>query len=537
MPHTCPGLVIDYVRMEVTVRTDSGPHREQDKTMAFTLAYDSGDPLAAPADALIVPVRAGDDGTARFDGPSADADAALDGALAELATDARFAGKPGTTLVVPTLGRMSARRVVLTGIGGTGSPDVETLRRAWGAAIVAAREAGVEQIVSALPDGADAAAVLEGAAQGALLGGYRFETYFGSIKNEKPVPAIDSVTFVDARLDEATVETALERGAAVADAVNLARDLTHEPGGVLSPEKVADFAKQLAKKAGLECEIFGPKELAKMGAEAILTVGKGSANEPRMIHLTYKPKKAGKDIRSIGLVGKCITFDTGGYSIKPGDAMVDMKGDMAGGAAVLGAMSALKTLGCPYEVHGVICAAENMISGEAFRPDDIIRGMNGVTMEIISTDAEGRLVLSDGLVYTSRLGVGEMIDLATLTGAKVVALGAETTALYANRDDLAENLLASAKRAGELMWRMPLAEALEGQIKSDIADIKNSGGRAGGSITAALFLQHFSEGLPWAHLDIAGANRTKTSSAYTPKGTTGVGVRTLLDYLTEGVAV
>ena len=167
-------------------------------------------------------------------------------------------------------------------------------------------------------------------------------------------------------------------------------------------------------------------------------------------------------------------------------------------------------------------------------PDDIIIGMNGVTMEILSTDAEGRLVLADGLVYTSKLGVGEMIDLATLTGAKVIALGEETTALYANRDDLAENLLASAKRSGELMWRMPLTEALEGQIKSDIADIKNTGGRAGGSITAALFLQHFSEGLPWAHLDIAGANRTKTGRAYTPKGTTGVGVRTLLDYLTEG---
>ncbi len=506
-------------------------------TTPFTLSYDSGNPLEAEADALILPVRASAAGEPRFEGPVSDANTRLGGELERLAADARFTGKPGSTLVAPTIGQMKTRRVVLTGLGSAESLDTETLRKAWGSAITAVRDAGARAVVSALPAGGDAAVLLEGAVQGALLGAYRFETYFGTVKNEKPALQIESLSFVDDRLDEAAAKTALKRGAAVADAVAVARDLTHEPGGVLSPARVADLAKELAKKAGLDCEIFGPRELARMGAEAILTVGKGSSNEPRMIHLTYKPKDAKKDVRSIGLVGKCITFDTGGYSIKPADAMVDMKGDMAGGAAVLGTMTALKTLGCPYEVHAVICAAENMISGEAFRPDDIIRGMNGVTMEIVSTDAEGRLVLSDGLVYTSKLGVGEMIDLATLTGAKIIALGDETTALYANRDDLAENLLASAKRAGELMWRMPLTEALEGQIKSEIADIKNTGGRPGGSITAALFLQHFSEGLPWAHLDIAGANRTKTGSAYTPKGATGVGVRTLLDYLTEGAQV
>lgn len=503
--------------------------------MVFAHSHRAGNPLDIEADALILPIRVNDAGELQFTGVAGKANTALDGVLRELATDARFAGKPGTTLVVPTLGRMNARRVVLTGIGSAETPDTEILRKAWGAAATAARDAGAKIVVSALPDGEHPAMLLEGAVQGVLLGSYRFETYFGSVKNEKPIPAIESLSFVDERLDEKPAKSALERGGVLAEGVMLARDLTHEPGGVLSPAKVADFAKQMAKKTGLDCEVFGPKELAKMGAEAILTVGKGSANEPRMIHLTYKPKNAKKGVRSIGLVGKCITFDTGGYSIKPADAMIDMKGDMAGGAAVLGAMSALQTLGCPYEVHGVICAAENMISGEAFRPDDIIRGMNGVTMEILSTDAEGRLVLSDGLVYTSKLGVDEMIDLATLTGAKVIALGDETTALYANRDELADGLLASAKRAGELMWRMPLTEALEAQIKSDIADIKNTGGRAGGSITAALFLQHFSEGLPWAHLDIAGANRTKTGNAYTPKGTTGVGVRTLIDYLTEGV--
>ena len=502
--------------------------------MTIALSYHTGDPLDRASDALILPIRASDTGELQFSGIVGTANSALDGALAELAADARFTGKPGTTLIVATLGRMKTRRLVLTGLGSADAPNVETLRKAWGAAVTAARDAGAKTVVSALPAGASGAAMLEGAVQGALLGAYRFQTYFGTIKNEKPAPEIESLTFVDSSSDENVAERAMARGTALAEAVNLARDLTNEPGGALAPVDVAEFSKQLAKKAGLGCEIFGPRELAKMGAEAILAVGKGSANEPRMIHLTYKPKGGSKDDRSIGLVGKCITFDTGGYSIKPGDSMVEMTGDLAGGAAVLGAMSALQALGCPHEVHGVICAAENMISGEAFRPDDIIRGMNGVTMEIISTDAEGRLVLSDGLVYTSKLGVDEMIDLATLTGAKVVALGEEMTALYANRDELAEDLLASAQRAGELMWRMPLAEALEGQIKSEIADIKNTGGRAGGSITAALFLQHFSEGLPWAHLDIAGGNRTKSGRAYTPKGMTGVGVRTLLDYLTEG---
>jgi leucyl aminopeptidase len=520
--------------METTGRLDSGPQMEQDVTMPFPLSYDSGNPLKADADALILPIRTDASGNLIFAGPTAEANSSLKGELRQLAADARFTGKPGSCLVIPTVGRLKARRVVLTGVGSADSIDAESLRKAWGSAVTAARDAGATRIVSALPEGSTAT-TLEGAVQGALLGSYRFATYHGTVKNEKPATEIESLSFVDRQLEKDEVESALARGNALADAVNFARSLTHEPGGVLSPVRVGEIAKEVAKKAGLACEVFGPKELAKMGAEAILTVGKGSSNPPCMIHLTFKPKGSKKGIRSIGLVGKCITFDTGGYSIKPADAMLDMKGDMAGGAAVLATMTALKALGCPYEVHGVICAAENMISGEAFRPDDIIVGMNGVTMEILSTDAEGRLVLADGLVYTSRLGVGEMIDLATLTGAKVVALGEETTALYANRDDLADNLLASAKRSGELMWRMPLTEALERQIKGELADIKNTGGRAGGSITAALFLQHFSEGLPWAHLDIAGANRTKTGSSYTPKGTTGVGVRTLLDYLTEGV--
>jgi leucyl aminopeptidase len=292
-------------------------------------------------------------------------------------------------------------------------------------------------------------------------------------------------------------------------------------------------AKHVADEHDLEIAVLGPKEMAKLGMGAITAVGKGSSNEPRLIHLTYRPKKKTASDRVIGIVGKCITFDTGGYSIKTYDGMLDMKGDMSGGAAVLGAMSALRALDCPHTVHAVIAAAENMISGEAFRPGDILTAMNGVTIEVLSTDAEGRLVLADGLVYCGKQGVQEMIDLATLTGAIIVALGNGTAGLFSNDDSLSDRLLAAGTEAGERIWRMPLIDELSDQIKGDVGDIKNTGGRPGGSITAALFLRHFAEGLPWAHLDIAGCNRTAKASSYTPRGSTGWGVRTLLEYLTS----
>jgi leucyl aminopeptidase len=318
--------------------------------------------------------------------------------------------------------------------------------------------------------------------------------------------------------------------------VSLTRDLSNEPASTLTPEEFANRARVVAQESDLEIEVLGPPELTAIGAAATLAVGGGSVNTPRLIRLRYQPAGTPAGSRTVGLVGKAITFDTGGYSIKPYEGMLEMKGDMAGGAAVLGAMSALRDLECPVAVEATICAAENMISGTAFRPGDVIRGMNGVTMEILSTDAEGRLVLADGLVDTARRGATELIDLATLTGAAIVALGDGTTALFASDDTLADGLLHAAERTGERMWRMPLIEELERKIEGDVADIKNTGGRSGGAITAALFLQHFSEGLPWAHLDIAGPSRQEKASAIGPKGATGVGVRTLLRYLAAGTA-
>ncbi|CAN5660323.1 leucyl aminopeptidase [soil metagenome] len=493
-------------------------------------AFQASDPLGIASDALIVPVVKQDDGLAL----EAIGNDGLIAEITRLAADALFTGKRGSTLLIPTLGALPARRIVLAGAGSEHELNSEAVRQGYGSAVTAARNAGAKNVVCILPPVSDAFNREESviaAVEAAGMATYRYIAHEGSVKSGKPKPSIESLTFASADGDGEAIEKAIAKGEAIANAVNLARDLSNEPASVLTPVRVAEIAAEVAQASGLEITIFDNEALAGLSANAIITVGQGSSNPPRMIHLVYRPGGATDQTLSIGLVGKCITFDTGGYSIKPTEGMADMKGDMAGGAAVLGAVTALKALEVPVVVHAVICAAENMISGDAFRPGDVIKGMNGVTMEILSTDAEGRLVLADGLVYTARQGVREMVDLATLTGAKVVALGNETVGLFSNNDELAGKLLAAAESAAEPMWRMPLSEHLESQIEGEIADIKNTGGRAGGSITAALFLQHFSEGLPWAHMDIAGSNRASKATAYTPKGATGVGVRTLLDFV------
>jgi leucyl aminopeptidase len=500
------------------------------------ISFIAGNAWEQASDAIVVPVFNSDAG---FDAGETvqTAIGTLWPEIVRLAEEARFTGRRGTTLIIPTFGNLTPRRIVLTGLGSATGLTKETVRRAWGVAATAARDAGATAVTSLLPATTSPLSMertLSAAVEGARLATYRFTRHFGTARPADAHPkTIDSLAFASPALGEEAATAAIARGEQIADGVELARDLTNEPPSVLNPALFAEIAERVAAEQHLEIIVLGPAEMEALGMGAITAVGRGSANEPRLIHLIYRPAAETEKTRKIGLVGKAITFDTGGYSIKPTDSMIDMKGDMSGGGAVLGAMSALRAIDCPHIVHGVICAAENMISADAFRPDDILTAMNGVTIEILSTDAEGRLVLADGLVYTHRQGAEELIDLATLTGAKVIALGDETTALYSNRDELARRLLAAAEKSGELMWRMPLTAELEDQIKGDVADIKNSGGRPGGSITAALFLQHFSEGLPWAHLDIAGANRTKKGRPYTPKGATGVGVRTLLTYLSE----
>jgi leucyl aminopeptidase len=499
------------------------------------ISYVAADPLGEPTDAVVLPVASSAEGLV-WSGAGRAADNAVSGELSRLATDARFKARPAATLVVPTLGQLPARRLVLVGVGPLPELNEEAIAQAAGAAVRAARDAGATRIAVALPEpswGIAPAQAAEAIAIGARLGLYDFDSYKGKATPEERRPrAVESLRIVGAEIPSGERERALRRAAAIAGGVLLARDLVNEPASTLTPTALAERAEAVARESGLEIEVLGPEDLRELGAAAMLAVGGGSANPPRLIRLRYRPTVREDAARVVGLVGKAITFDTGGYSLKPYEAMLDMKGDMAGGAAVLGTMSALRAIECPLPVEATICAAENMVSGDAFRPGDVIRGMNGVTMEILSTDAEGRLVLADGLVDTARRGATELIDLATLTGAAVVALGDGTTALFASDDTLAAGLLQAATEAGERTWRLPLVDDFEKKIEGDVADIKNTGGRAGGAITAALFLRHFAEELPWAHLDIAGSARRDKPSPLGPKGATGVGVLTLLRYLT-----
>jgi leucyl aminopeptidase len=477
--------------------------------------------IDAEVDALLLAAPPGDAG---WQGPLAEIDGALGGALRSALGDASFNGKVGSTQVVPTLGRGKARRIVVTGL----TPDTsraDDVRRAYGAAATAARSAGAKTVACPPPGGGlSETARYRAAVEGMLLALYDFRTYKSEPEENK---AVESVTFLATETDAA--REGVRQGLALASGVYLARDLVNEPGQTIYPETMAAVARQMSTEQELEYQEYDEQQLVEMGATAIYDVGKGSAHPPRLLHMTYRP--SGESQGTIAFVGKGITFDTGGMNLKPTGGIETMKTDMSGAAAVIGAMRAIAELDLPFTVLGIVAAAENMPSGTAFRPGDVLRAMNGKTMEIISTDAEGRLVLSDALVYAARNGADEMIDLATLTGAKVIALGSQSVAVFSNDDDFARRVVAAGTEAGDLFWHMPLWDELKTQIKSEIADMKNTGGRPGGAITAALLLAEFAEGKPWVHLDIAGAAWADSARDYVPKGPVGVGVRALVNYL------
>lgn len=492
------------------------------------ISFYSGNVAAAQADLLILGVF---EGAWQKSKVVQLVDRALAGALTTAARDERFVGKPKQKLILSTFGKLRCKRVALMGLGREAPADAAMLLRLGGNATRLARGVGAKSLVLSLPFVGKAVGphLVEATTRGLVLGGYRFERYL-SERSRAPELAKAVIAFGDGAGPLAEAKRAALRGQAVAAGVMVARDLVNEPGMTIYPESFAAAARKLATANRLKVRVYGPAELEKMGARLILGVGAGSVHRPRLVHLTYAPAGR-KTKRTVALVGKGVTFDSGGLNIKGTGNIETMHHDMAGAAAVLGAMVTLSKLKPNLTVHGIMALAENMPSGSAIRPSDVVRSASGKYVEINNTDAEGRLVLADALHFATELGAHEIVDLATLTGAAKIALGPTTAALFANDDALAAELLASAERAGEDAWRMPLIEALREQLKSDVADMKNTGERFGGAITGALFLREFVGKAAWAHLDIAGpADSTQEDGAFA-KGGTGVGVATLVNWL------
>jgi leucyl aminopeptidase len=458
-------------------------------------------------------------------------DAALGGVLRTAIKEEEFTATKDSALSVASYGRIAARKVLLLGLGAEAKVGPNELR---GAAAKAARTANADKATSlalALTDGE--AATIRAAALGVTLGAYRFTKFFTG--DRRPKKELDKVTLAPhgLKIARATAEQkrALAEGESVGGAINLARDLVNDAPNELTPAALADAAARVAQEGGLTVKILDRAKIRSAGMKLLDAVGRGSRNEPRFIHLTYKPEKSRKGRKRVVLVGKGLTFDSGGLCIKPAAGMGDMKSDMAGAALAVGAMAAVAALKPDVEVHALVAAAENMPDGDAYRPGDVFGSLDGKTVEIINTDAEGRLVLADALAYGRKLEPDFIIDHATLTGACMVALGPTTAGFYANDDALATRYLDAAKAAGESMWRMPLLDELKDSLKSDVADLKHTGDRYGGSITAALFLREFIGDAKWVHLDIAGPAFLDRAHALGPKGGTGYGVLSFLQFL------
>ena len=446
--------------------------------------------------------------------------------LSDIYSSGEVTGKMYEMTLVHRPAGFKAKRVLLAGAGPAEKFTSAELRRVSGAAVRHLKSKSMGNIAILLDGALSGAEQVEAAVEGAVLGDFEPDRYKTDKKGKKPV---EQFTVVVAK-KSAGLDAALDRGRAIAAAQNLTRELVNEPANRLTPTSLAEAARQMAAAQGLECEVLDRHRMKQLGMGSLLGVAMGSAEPPALIVLHYKPAKDASNGKAhLGLVGKGVTFDTGGISIKPADGMEKMKYDMAGGAAMIGAMRALAQLKPPIPVTAVIPAVENMPGSRAQRPGDIVTALSGKTIEVINTDAEGRLILADALTYARRLGCTHLVDAATLTGSVVVALGYVNIGLFSSDDPLAERLLKAARAAGEKMWRMPIDDEYKEQLKSEFADLANVGGRPGGAITAALFLREFAEQTPWAHLDIAGTAWLEDAKPYMSKGPSGVGVRTFVN--------
>jgi len=448
-----------------------------------------------------------------------------------------FHGANHQLFLIHTAGKIAPQRVLLVGLGKRKDFTSETLRRAIGLAAKKLRDSGVTR--AAVQVRGDVDDCLPVIVETSILATYKFRQFKPDDDNN--ATELKSLTLcLPARADLKTAKKIVADAQLVADATNFAREIGNLPGNVVTPRVLADNARAMAKEHGLKCTVLARKELETRGFGGLLAVGGGSVNEPHLIVLEYsglshEPSTI-RHSSPIALVGKAITFDSGGISIKPSDKMDEMKFDKCGGVAVLAIMKAVAQLKLPLDVIGVIASAENMPGATSYRPGDIVtsyRGPDkrGVTIEVLNTDAEGRIVLGDALAYAREHKPQAMIDFATLTGACVVALGGFAAGLLGNDDKLQGEIRASAERTGDRVWPLPLWQEYKDKIKSDVADIKNTGGRYGGAITAAAFLAKYVGDTPWAHLDIAGTAWTTEELAYLTKGATGFGVRLVIDLL------
>jgi leucyl aminopeptidase len=461
-------------------------------------------------------------------------DGALGGVISDLIAGGDIKGKAGEVAVVYARGAIPARRVLVAGLGERDKFDVEQVRKAAAAAIKKARDLNARRVATIVHGAGVAQLPLAVAAQATVEASLLALYHYDAPRAEEAPHEIEALTVVEydqSKIDD--IEAAVAVARAIVAGVTLARDLVNEPPNVATPTRLAETARAIGREHGLEVTVGSRDWAAEQKMGAFLAVAQGAGEPPQFIVLEHDGAREGErdDLDTIVLVGKGITFDTGGISIKPTQGMGDMKADMAGAAAVIGTMKVVGMLDLPLRVVGIAPCTENMPDGRAYRPADVITASNGKTIEIISTDAEGRMVLADGLVYAGRYRPQAVVDLATLTGASIIALGENVAAgLFSSEEWLRDQLISAGVNTHERVWPLPLWDDYQEAIKSDVADIKNSGGRFGGVGTSAMFLKTFTD-YPWAHLDIAGVAANKKGNAYIPAGATGFGVRLLVEFL------
>ncbi len=456
---------------------------------------------------------------------------ASNGAVKNVAADVlasgEVTGKTFETTLLHHPANLKAKRLLLLGGGKAKNFTASELRRLAGVAVRYLKPKAIRSLAFLAPESIEGSAAVKAIVEGAFVGNFDPDTYKSDRKDQK----IDSVTVV-ARGDQAKLQKAIEEGRIIGESQNFTRDLVNEPSNRMTPTILAERARKMAQEVGLKAEVYGPDKLKELKMGAFWGVAQGSDEPPALIVLRYEPADA-PATPLLGLVGKGVTFDTGGISIKPADGMEKMKYDMAGAAAMIGTMRAIALLKPKARVTAIICATENMPSGKAQKPGDIQIAMSGKSIEIINTDAEGRLVLADGLCYARQLGCTHLIDAATLTGAVVVALGYVNAGVFANDEKMYERFNRATDEAGEKFWRLPLDDEYKDNIRSNIADIVNSGGRWGGAVNAAMFLKEFAEDTPWLHLDIAGTAWMEENKPWIAKGPSGIAVRSLVEFARE----